>query len=87
MNLAAIPRFGKGVKVRRDPDGTVMLLVPEAALLLNPVAAVALEHIDGERTLEQIVEAVVVEFDVTPERAAADIGALFDRLAQRGFVR
>lgn len=87
MNLAAIPRFGKGVKLRCDPDGTVMLLVPEAALLLNPVAATALEQIDGERTLEQIVEAIVVEFEVTRERAAADISALFDRLAQRGFVR
>jgi pyrroloquinoline quinone biosynthesis protein D len=87
MNLAAIPRFGKGVKLRRDPDGTVMLLVPEAALLLNPVAAAALEQIDGERSLDQIVETIVVEFEVTRERAAADVSALFDRLAQRGFVR
>ena len=52
------PKLGKGVKLRRDRDGGVMLLVPEGALVLNSSAAVALELVDGERTLSQIVETV-----------------------------
>jgi coenzyme PQQ biosynthesis protein PqqD len=87
MNAEARPRFGKGVKLRHDRDGGVMLLVPEAALVLNPSAAVALELVDGNRTLREIVEAVVEAFEVEPEEARKDIGGLFDRLADRGFVR
>jgi hypothetical protein len=63
-----------------------MLLVPEGALVLNAAAAAALALVDGSRTLAAIVEAVVERFDVAPERAHADLGDLFERLAQRGFV-
>lgn len=86
MNEQAILRFGKGVKLRREPDGSAMLLVPEGALVLNPVATVALELVDGARSLAEIVETVVDRFDVTPERAQEDVEALFQRLTERGFV-
>lgn len=86
MTLPARPKFGKGVRLRRDPDGTAMLLVPEGMLALNPPAAAALELVDGNRTLTEIVVAVVERFDVTPQRAEADLTELFDRLTQRGFV-
>ena len=64
-----------------------MLLVPEAALVLNPPAVAALELVDGKRTLGEIVAAVAEQFDVVPERAREDIDELFDRLAERGFLR
>jgi len=81
------PRFGKGVKLRRDPDGSTMLLVPEGALVLNGVAAVALELVDGTHSMAQIVEAVVDRFEVAPERAREDLQTLFGRLTQRGFLQ
>jgi pyrroloquinoline quinone biosynthesis protein D len=87
MRPDARPKLGKGVKLRRDRDGGVMLLVPEGALVLNSSAAVALELVDGERSLSQIVEAVVQQFEVEPSRARADITDLFDRLSERRFVR
>ena len=87
MNAEDRPRFGKGVKLRREPDGSAMLLVPEAALTLNPAAAAALEMVDGARTLSEIVDSIVERFDVEPERARGDVADLFDRLAERGFVR
>ncbi|MFZ0030928.1 MAG: pyrroloquinoline quinone biosynthesis peptide chaperone PqqD [Candidatus Cybelea sp.] len=87
MNAQTRPRFGKGVKLRHEPDGGAMLLVPEAALVLNRPAAVALELVDGKRTLAEIVAAVAEQFDVVPERAREDIDELFDRLAERGFLR
>lgn len=86
MNLTAKPRFGKGVKLRHDADGSVMLLVPEGALVLNRPAAAALELIDGRRTLEEIVAAVVERFNVAPHCAQDELSDLFDRLSQRGFV-
>jgi pyrroloquinoline quinone biosynthesis protein D len=87
MNTELRPQFGKGVKLRHDRDGSVMLLVPEGALVLNRPAAVALELVDGKRTLAQIVDAIVERFDVEPQRACDDLTILFDRLAERGFVR
>jgi coenzyme PQQ biosynthesis protein PqqD len=87
VNDDAAPRFGKGVKLRHDRDGSVMLLVPEGVLVLNRAAACALENVDGKRTLGQIVEIIVERFDVTPERAREDLHGLFDRLRDRGLVR
>ncbi|MGC1381167.1 MAG: pyrroloquinoline quinone biosynthesis peptide chaperone PqqD [Candidatus Baltobacteraceae bacterium] len=86
MTPEARPRLGKGIKLRHDGDGSVMLLVPEGALILNQSAAAALELVDGERTLSEIVETIVERFDVAPEAARDELGTLFDRLAQRGFV-
>lgn len=86
MSLPAHPKLGKGVRLRRDPDGSTMLLVPEGVLVLNSPAAAALELVDGNRRLSEIVAAVVERFDVTPARAEAELTELFERLTQRGFV-
>jgi coenzyme PQQ biosynthesis protein PqqD len=86
MNVEARPKLGKGVKLRNDSNGSVMLLVPEGALVLNRPAAVALALVDGRRSLKEIIEEVVEQFDVTPERAAADLYELFERLEGRGFL-
>ena len=48
MNTAR-PTLAKGVKLRHDRDGSVILLVPEGALVLNRTAAVALELVNGKR--------------------------------------
>lgn len=87
MNVAWQPRFGKGVKLRSEPDGSAMLLVPEGALVLNRVAAVALQLVDGQRRLSEIVDAVVEQFDVEAAQAHDDVDVLFARLAERGFLR
>jgi pyrroloquinoline quinone biosynthesis protein D len=87
VKLDARPQFGKGVKLRQEPGGLAMLLVPESALSLNAPAAAAMELVDGERTLAEIVDAVVEHFEVGADRARDDLVDLFDRLAERGFVR
>lgn len=59
VKLDARPTFGKGVRLRHEPDGTAMLLVPEGALLLNPSATAALDLIDGRRTVADIIACLV----------------------------
>lgn len=86
MNPGARPRFAKGVKLRHDRDGSVMLLVPEGALVLNPSAAAGLEMIDGRCSLDEIVNAVIERFEVSADRARTDLTDLFTRLAERGFI-
>lgn len=87
MSDESRPRFGKGVKLRLEADGTTMLLVPEGALVLNSPAAAALELVDGEHSVDEIVAAIVERFDVALERAHADVHELFERLKVRGFLQ
>ncbi|HZY95829.1 MAG TPA: pyrroloquinoline quinone biosynthesis peptide chaperone PqqD [Candidatus Cybelea sp.] len=86
MNTAR-PTLAKGVKLRHDRDGSVILLVPEGALVLNRTAAVALELVNGKRSIEEIAEAVVEQFEVSPRRAKTDLTELFERLKARGFIQ
>ena len=86
MNREAPLGLGKGVKLRHERAG-VMLLVPEGALMLNASAAAALELVDGRRTFDDIVAAVVERFDVAAETARAELDELFARLAERGFLQ
>lgn len=87
VKLDARPTFGKGVRLRHEPDGTAMLLVPEGALLLNPTAAAALDLIDGRRTVADIIACLVQAFEIREDDARADVGSLFDRLVQRQSLR
>lgn len=87
MNSTTRPRFEKGVRLRREPDGSAMLLVPEGALMLNAPAAAALELVDGARSFDDIVALVTAKFDVAGAQARDDLSDLFDRLHERGFVR
>lgn len=86
MKPTASPRFGKGVKLRDDGNGSLMLLIPEGALVLNAPAAAALELVDGTRPLTEIIATVAARFDVTAERAGEDLFELFERLERRGLI-
>jgi pyrroloquinoline quinone biosynthesis protein D len=86
MNPQTRPRFGKGVKLRHEADGSSMLLVPEGALVLNASAAATLALVDGARTIDDIVNTLVERFDVPREEAHDDVCALLERLAERRLV-
>jgi pyrroloquinoline quinone biosynthesis protein D len=79
-------RFGKGVRLRRDPDGRSILLVPEGALFLNAPASATLELLDGTRTVADIVTILVERFEVGEEHARNDVSQLLERLAERRLV-
>ncbi|HEY1976687.1 MAG TPA: pyrroloquinoline quinone biosynthesis peptide chaperone PqqD [Candidatus Baltobacteraceae bacterium] len=86
LNAADKPRLGKGVRVRRETDGSSMLLVPEGALALNATAAATLELVDGTRSVAEIAAQLVERFDVDEHQASEDVSRLLERLAERRFV-
>jgi len=86
VNPGDRPVFGKGVRLRHETDGSAMLLVPEGALTLNGSATAALDLVDGRRTIADIAREIVARFDVAEPTALEQIGALFERLAQRRYV-
>lgn len=87
MNVPAPPRLARGVRLRRDLDGTPLLLVPEGLLRLNASAAATLALVDGCRTFAEIVDALSDRFGIARDDAARDVGELFGRLSARGYVQ
>lgn len=87
MSVAGAPAFERGVRLRREPDGSALLLVPEGAVMLNGSAAAALALVDGQRTVEQIVATIAASnFDVPADVIERDVRELFERLRLRKLV-
>jgi coenzyme PQQ biosynthesis protein PqqD len=87
VSAAGAPAFERGVRLRREPDGSALLLVPEGAVMLNGSAAAALALVDGERTVEQIVAAIAAAtYDVPADVIERDVRDLFERLRLRKLV-
>ncbi len=53
---------------------------------LNPVGSRVWELIDGRRSVEEIVEAIAREFDVSREAATRDVTGFVRELLDKGLV-
>jgi pyrroloquinoline quinone biosynthesis protein D len=79
------PRLATGARLRYDEVREEhVLLVPEGVVKLNPTAAEVLELCDGERSLEDIVDALSARYDGADLRD--DVHELVDAMAQKGLV-
>ena len=58
----------------------------ESIYALNQTASRAWELIDGKRNVEEIRQAIVEEFDVSPLEAAEDLVQLFRKLKDTGNI-
>jgi hypothetical protein len=69
-------------------EGEAVILSMDSKVLrgLNPVGSRIWELIDGQRSLERIIEAVIQEFDVAPGEAARDVRAFIQELLDRDLV-
>ena len=79
----------------RNPATAWRVIEGEAVILsldtkifrgLNAVGSRVWELIDGRNSMDEIIEAVTREFDVTRERAAADVGAFVQQLLDKSLV-
>jgi len=79
------PRLVTGARLQyADVREEHVLLVPEGVVRLNPTAAEVLELCDGERSLDEIVDALSARYEGSDLRA--DIQGLVDGMTQRGLV-
>ena len=86
VDPAARPRLMRGVRLREDPARGFILLAPERVLTANPTAVEVLKRCDGERTVRQIVDELVVAFSADRGRVVADVEALLADLAAKRIV-
>ncbi len=69
-----------------EGEAVILSLDTKAFRGLNPVGSRVWELIDGRRSVDEIVEVIVREFDVTHEQAARDVQAFVRELLDKGLV-
>ena len=52
----------------------------------NPVGVAVWKHMDGKRSLGNIISEIKNSFEDTPDTASKEIVAFVDTLAEKGFV-
>jgi pyrroloquinoline quinone biosynthesis protein D len=82
------PRLSSKARLRWDKvEKQHMVIFPEAALLLNETASEILKLCDGERTVEQIVDALAQQFVGTDrQQIAEEVMDLLMRIRTRGLL-
>jgi len=84
-----------GVVLTKNPnaayrvyDGQATVVLPERSEVhvLNPIGTTVWDRIDGRRTLAQILDAVVEEYEVAPDEARRDVLAFVAELREHGMV-
>jgi pyrroloquinoline quinone biosynthesis protein D len=89
MTLAVtdVPRLPRGVRLRFDGARDAhVLLAPERAFDLDPVAASVLELVDGERSVGAIVDALAERFGEERGVIEGDVIAMLDDLVTKRVV-
>lgn len=82
------PRLAAKARLRWDKIAQQhMLMFPEAALKLNATAAEVLKLCDGERTVAQIIDALLEKFSTADRRVIEDnVKQLLTRIRTRGLL-
>ena len=69
-----------------DGEATIVLPSKAEVNVLNPVASLVWDAIDGRRTLAEILESVLRDYDVPREQATRDLLEFVDALREHGMV-
>ena len=79
------PRLVTGARLRYDEVREEhLMLIPEGAVRLNATAAEVLELCDGERSIDDIVEALSARYERSD--LGDDVRGLIDAMTQKGLV-
>ena len=69
-----------------DDEAIIIEPMTSQATVLNPVAARLWELADGKRAVAELIDTIVVEYDVKPAVAEEDAREFFGVLAKRGLL-
>lgn len=88
IDLDAVLIPNENCPVREVGDGLIIMASAGTAThSLDEVGAFIWRQCDGRRTLAQVVEALVSEYDVAPDQAVDDVRAFLEQLFAADLVR
>ena len=72
----------------RTYDGQATIVLPSRAQVsvLNEIGSAVWERIDGRRTLADILDGILEEYDITREQALGDLEQFVSALREQGMV-
>jgi pyrroloquinoline quinone biosynthesis protein D len=79
-------RFAPGVRLRRENERVVFLLIPEGVVELSASAAAIAELIDGTRTLDALIAELAQRYDAPLETLRGDVVEFCGSLRERGHL-
>ena len=87
MDLLAVPRKSPN-SAYRVYDGQATIVLPDRAevSVLNEIGSLVWEKMDGARTVAQLIEAVMAEYEIEPEKARRDVLEFIESLREHGMV-
>jgi Coenzyme PQQ synthesis protein D (PqqD) len=81
-------KVDSSVRFRRLFDEAVLIHQEKAeALVLNDTAVSFIEGCDGQRTVAQVIETMLVNFEVSAAELAADLEPFIHQLAGEGIIK
>ena len=69
-----------------DGEAVVILADSSEVNVLNPVGSRIFEMADGSHSVEDIVEVIVAEYEISPEQAAADVNEFLQKLVEQSVL-
>ncbi|HSD93212.1 MAG TPA: pyrroloquinoline quinone biosynthesis peptide chaperone PqqD [Methyloceanibacter sp.] len=82
------PHLPAYLKLRHDAGrGRWILLAPERVLTPDETAVAVLKLCDGQRTVEDIVQALAKEYSAPVEVIGKDVLELLQGLADKGYIK
>ncbi len=69
-----------------DGEAVVILADSSEVNVLNPVGSRIFEMADGSHSVEDIVEVIVAEYEISPEQAAADVNVFLQKLVEQSVL-
>ena len=88
MKLSSKPIINPVVVLREEFDDWAVLFNPDTAnaVGINPVGVAVWKLMDGQRTLEDLVDEIKDQFADVPDEAIEDLTDFVENLAENGFV-
>ena len=85
---AARPRLPKHIKLRFDKTRAQwIILAPERVLVLDETSHEVLKRCDGATSVAAIVADLAATYDAPHERIGADVAALLQDMADKGYLQ
>ncbi len=69
-----------------DGEAVVILADSSEVNVLNPVGSRIFELADGSHSVEDVIEVIVAEYNISPEQAAADVNEFLKKLVEQSVL-
>ncbi|MEN6389380.1 MAG: PqqD family peptide modification chaperone [Syntrophomonas sp.] len=89
MTISNKPELKKSLVIREEFDDYAILFDPDTSLAcaINPVSVFICRQLNGQRTVDEIVDGIRQTFTEVPDELKEDVQSFLDDLADRQMLQ